>query len=546
MNLIAVRNGLIMILMSAVVAAYLVRSEGDLIKTIIIISGFVILLVTLYYERYSFFLMVLLGLLLEQFILNSPIDQTRTYIMGRYYFGNLDKVTPFKFLKANLLEFHLVALLLVLIFKRMFRPDYRWPKMHLFPFAMAFLSVVIFTEAMGIMRGGDFLTSLWEIRALFYLVMVYLISPMMIKDEKDVRLLVWVIIAALTVKAFQGSYYFFILLGGRFDVSQSVLGHEDSHFLNAAFILLLGMFLLKVRDWQKWVLLAICPLMMVAFLANERRVTYGTLGVSLIIAVLMIDDKKLKRRALKLAAAMLILAIPYSIVYWNNKYSRLARPIQQVKSVFNQEDKSNLYRDNEKINLAHTITNDPLGIGFGRKYSIVVPLDDISKFFPLWDVIPHNSILGFWTKAGTQGFIIFLLFFGAAMAQGAHCFRRFQDPYFKALALMVVTQIAGQLIVSYYDLQLNYYRNMIFLGTQLGLLAALSSIAAKQESNVRCKERPNCPRPTSDIGFTFDVGRTDVGRRTLQTSDVGRFDVGRTDVGFAYRHRTSDVLTSDV
>src|SRR5215831_649365 len=112
---------------------------------------------TIRYEQYSFYLMVFLILILEQFPVQRPFDSTITVILGRYYLGNLYQVIPLQFLKMNTLEIHLVALVMVLLFKRKFEPSIRYPKYAILPLALAFLVILMLGEAHGMTSGGDFL-----------------------------------------------------------------------------------------------------------------------------------------------------------------------------------------------------------------------------------------------------------------------------------------------------------------------------------------------------------------------------------------------------
>jgi hypothetical protein len=41
---------------------------------------------------------------------------------------------------------------------------------------------------------------------------------------------------------------------------------------------------------------------------------------------------------------------------------------------------------------------------------------------------------------------------------------------------MVVVSIFNQMVASYFDLQLTFYRNMIYLGSMMGLLAVMERI----------------------------------------------------------------------
>ena len=99
--------------------------------------------------------------------------------------------------------------------------------------------------------------------------------------------------------------------------------------------------------------------------------------------------------------------------------------------------------------------------------------------FSLRDYIPHNQILWVVVKTGGLGFFLFWLFFNSFAFQGAYTLMRLQDPYLKALCLMITVAVINQMVVSYFDLQLTYYRNMIYLGCLLGLMPAIWDIEIK-------------------------------------------------------------------
>jgi O-antigen ligase len=124
-----------------------------------------------------------------------------------------------------------------------------------------------------------------------------------------------------------------------------------------------------------------------------------------------------------------------------------------------------------------------LGIGFGNKYDL--PIDLVHIPFPLRDYIPHNQILWLLVKMGGVGFFLFWLFFNSVMFHGASVFSKLQDPYLKAVCAVLIVAVVNQMVVSYYDLQLTYYRNMIYLGTLTGLLTVvqkLDAVPARQKA----------------------------------------------------------------
>jgi hypothetical protein len=60
--------------------------------------------------------------------------------------------------------------------------------------------------------------------------------------------------------------------------------------------------------------------------------------------------------------------------------------------------------------------------------------------------------------------------------QGSLVMRRLKDPFFQALAGMIIALVVMQVVIAYADLQLTFYRNMIYLGVMLGILMRLDRI----------------------------------------------------------------------
>ena len=178
----------------------------------------------------------------------------------------------------------------------------------------------------------------------------------------------------------------------------------------------------------------------------------------------------------------------YGGAFWNSDAS-FGRPVQMIKSGFVVPDKetnfrdysSNLYRDFENYNLARTVVNNPiLGTGFGKKYDQPIPL--VSIRFTLSEYIPHNQIYWILVKMGAVGFFAFWYFFNCFAARGTQLFLRLNDPYLKAVTLVIIIAVINQMVVSFFDLQLTYYRSMIYLGCLMGLLSVIHNIDSEEQS----------------------------------------------------------------
>ena len=64
----------------------------------------------------------------------------------------------------------------------------------------------------------------------------------------------------------------------------------------------------------------------------------------------------------------------------------------------------------------------------------------------------------------------------SVLVQGSLVLRKLRDPTFQALAAMIVTFVLMQVIIAYADLQLTFYRNMVYLGVMLGVLVRLEAL----------------------------------------------------------------------
>jgi hypothetical protein len=89
------------------------------------------------------------------------------------------------------------------------------------------------------------------------------------------------------------------------------------------------------------------------------------------------------------------------------------------------------------------------------------------------DYIPHNQILWVFVKMGALGFFAFWFYFNSVAGKANQLFHRINDPYLKAVMLMITLSVINQMVVSFFDLQLTYYRNMLYLGCLVGMIPAI-------------------------------------------------------------------------
>jgi hypothetical protein len=80
-------------------------------------------------------------------------------------------------------------------------------------------------------------------------------------------------------------------------------------------------------------------------------------------------------------------------------------------------------------------------------------------------------------KVGGIGFFLFWLFIDAFAWRGAAILGALDDPFLKTVCILVVVAVINQLVAAFFDLHLVRYRTMLYMGTLMGLLPALGTLA---------------------------------------------------------------------
>lgn len=469
----------LLILFAAMLGGGLYLFDGNVPLVVGIIYITFTLFLSIFRIDYSLYLFIFTVLLFDQY----PIPGFTSITHDVRFFSNLKEITYVPFFDAGMIspfEIHLFFITLALFLHASIKKNFFYKPVTVWAAFLIFFVCLAAAFANGLRGGGDLLIAIWEIRALFYLCLMYVIVSQIVDTKKQIYNLFWVIIVAITIKAFQGVERF-IDMGFTTGGYAVLTNHEDPVFMVVLFVLFLGLILFKTgRKQRNWILL-FSLVFLLGFYVAQRRATYASLMVSVTAFIIILPFIK-QIQFMKYFLPALILLMVYGAAFWNVSGS-LGRPVQMVKSGFVepelesnfQDYSSNLYRDNENYNLAHTIVNNPaFGTGFGKRYDQPIPLVEIR--YSLRDYIPHNQIFWIFVKMGAIGFFAFWYFFNCYVAKGTQIFHRLKDPYLKVITLVVVISVINQLVVSYFDLQLTYYRNMIFLGSLMGLLPVINEL----------------------------------------------------------------------
>jgi hypothetical protein len=354
-----------------------------------------------------------------------------------------------------------------------------WPAGRLVAAYTFYLLVVLGAEIHGLVAGGDLKTSLWEMRPQAYGFILFFLTTTLVQDRDQLKRLGLIFLLAVATKALIGDFRYFVTLHGDLGAGLEVLAHEDSYFLGLFVTAgLAGLIWLKNRRFV--ILMGLgSVLAIIAMLANSRRAGIyalaGAIGVVVLLAFRF--EPHLRKRLAWVCVVALIVVSGFVAYAWDKQYgiqAQLVRPIRSLVDPSARDFSSDLYRTAETANLRFTYRTSPLiGVGFGSPFIIAVPMADISNIYPLWNVIPHNSLMWVGMRMGALGFIAFWGLIGLAVLEGFAVIGARRDPLVRAIAAFALAAIAAEIAVGYVDLQLESYRNLIFLGVVLGVLNRL-------------------------------------------------------------------------
>lgn len=348
---------------------------------------------------------------------------------------------------------------------------------------VVYVCIVLLAAIRGVLAGGDTNIVLWELRPQVYGFILFVLAASLVRERRHLLWLVGILFVGTSLKAVLGFIRYFFTFDRDLSRFDSILAHEESYFL-ALFLLALACVLIWYRQRRLVLpLLVMAPFVVVTLLENRRRAALIALGFAIIVVAILgirFDGRERIRVAVISSVLALVLTV-FIAVNWNKQYGIVGQIVRPVHSLFQPDDRdfsSNLYRTNENANLRLTFdSNKILGVGFGSPMQVVFPLADITQSYPLWQYIPHNTLLWIGMRMGVLGFMAFFGLIGMAILEGVHQAASRSDPLVRAIAVFAIAAIVAQLVVAYGDLQLENYRNMIFLGALIGILDALPRIA---------------------------------------------------------------------
>jgi hypothetical protein len=350
---------------------------------------------------------------------------------------------------------------------------------------LIFILVVVAAEIRGVLGHGDWLKSLWELRPQAYGFVAFLMAANLVKDRRQLRNLGAIALCAIALKVGIAFYRYFVTLHGSTAGYEAIMAHEESYFF-ALFILATVAALIWGRGMRR----AVVALLVVgsaasafAIILNQRRAAELALlaGVTTIMILAIRFEGEHRTLWLGLTLLAVVVATTFIVGYWNHTTGLAGELVRPIRSMFVPDQRdylSNIYRVAEDANILANFKTSPLfGIGLGIPMFVIFPMADISYVYPLWNYIPHNTLLWIGMRMGALGFAVFWGLVGIGILQACRQLGTRRDPLLNAVAAFAVAAIVGEIIQGYSDLQLDSYRNLIVFGAVLGLLNRLPTLA---------------------------------------------------------------------
>ncbi len=346
--------------------------------------------------------------------------------------------------------------------------------------ALLFALFITIGLGYGMTHGGTFKIALTEVRPIYYMPLILILTSNLIETRVHVNRLIWLMALALAYKGIAGVVYIATSLHWDIGSVEAIGEHAMSIQFNAFFILAIVAWFYHDSVLKRIVFSILTPFLLYSFFANHRRAGFLTLGIGIGIVLTMLyrENRKL---FFTIAPTGMVLFLLYLAAFWNNNgsFGIIARAVRSVVGQPTARDAaSNIYRDLENINTMFNIKSSPIfGIGFGNKFHIIAPLPDISTFI-WWEYITHNSIMWVWMEAGVGAFFAMLLLIGMTMIVGGRAIWNIPYGPLRGVALTATLYIFMHFTYAYADMSWEGV-SMTFVGVMMGLINSLEAIAKR-------------------------------------------------------------------
>ena len=380
--------------------------------------------------------------------------------------------------------------------RRLGDPTWRFKRGNVFTPLAVFTAFVFAGLFYGVfVTGGDTRAAVFEVRPLLYIPLVYILVTNLFETRVQYQRLVLIAFVAVSVQSIFALSYYQKLSGPAREALESLSEHSATIHMNAMFVFLFGLWLLRGRRWVLATVFVLTPTVVWAYMLSQRR--SAMIALFLGIALLTVIVYHRRRRAFWwFTPTALVFGGMFVAGTWNAE-GGLGLASTAVKSVIapgqlsEKDQRSDLYRQIEAFDLWYTIKKNPLtGVGFGQKFYVPVNLPDIG-FFEFWQYLPHNAVLWIWLKVGFLGLVALIYLLARAIQLGTRTALRVSPADATATVAVGVLYIVMLLIYAFVDIAFDV-RTTVFLAVCLALCADFES--ARSSPNQTWAQRALEPR----------------------------------------------------
>jgi O-antigen ligase len=412
---------------------------------------------------------------------------------------NLSSQESILFLSSGIsftpLELCLGALFVGWLFQRAAQRGVPMQKGRLYRPIMVFSLFLIFGLVHGLGSGGNRNAAFWEIRAMLYLPIAYVLLMNLVDRKEQYRRLYTLIMIAVVMNSIIALINFGTLTEARKETLESFIAHGATLPMNAMLVLLAASWLFRDGSRAKRIVLpfALVPVVYVYIISERRAGFIALLGALILLGIFLFWTRP--RAFWKVVPVVFLIGAAYTGAFWNNETSAAGFPAQAIKSVIapdqvsSRNQDSDFYRIIEKNDIVATIRSSPvLGIGFGHPFLRPYPLPEINPFL-LEPYMPHNAILYMWMKVGAFGFLSMVYLFGVALLTGSRTVLRLPRNDYAAITFTSVAFVMMYAIFAYVDISWDP-QNMLMLALAMAQIASAPRLIGNRGDDATALDEP--------------------------------------------------------
>jgi hypothetical protein len=339
--------------------------------------------------------------------------------------------------------------------------------------AMLSLAGGFFILARGMLRGGDFQKSLWQLERVTYTPIIFMLFQCAMRTTKDHVLVGKVFLAAASVRAALSIYVMNFAAIPGLEKPPWATTHHDSMLFACAIVILVSLVLHRATPAAWKLLLLLAPLIIYGTVENNRRTAWVSIPIVFVTLFFVMPNNLAKKKIKKLALYASPLWLAYLVVGWRST-NPIFKPVSSIRSVIEPApDTSTLTRDIENYCLAKTIGAYPfLGLGYGHTFFQIIPLPPMPH--PLEPWLPHNSLLGLWFAAGFVGYTMVTLLWAGGVFFGVRAYLAATQPMDRAVALVCFGSVLIYLVQCYADLGLGVMTAVYMVAPSIAIAGQLA------------------------------------------------------------------------